>query len=103
MGWTIEEAVNLTGRVAKTRTSISLDVGAGLMTFPSVASACRYLGLRRGPIARARARNGVSWEDGIRSALVQQTHEAMDNANMDFDISTAGRHRKSRGTGLQPA
>lgn len=85
-GWSLEEAVGLTGRKSKTRSPIELDICARPTRFTSTTAACRHWGVRHSDMRRSVKKGGKSWENAIVDALINKTHQAMEGAKLDSGV-----------------
>jgi group I intron endonuclease len=79
IGWSIEDAVGLTGRKPKTRSPIILNICSTTREHPSKAAACRFWGLRHSDVKRSVQREGKTWENAIIDALVAMTYKNMEH------------------------
>ncbi|GLR67856.1 hypothetical protein GCM10010909_25370 [Acidocella aquatica] len=93
LGWSLEDAVGMTGRKPKTRSPITINVFSKVTEFKSSTAACRYWGLRHSDVARSVKRGGKDWDTAINNALIVKTHMAMQDIDVVAGISNQRRGR----------
>ena len=93
LGWSIEDAVGMTGRKPKTRSPITVNVLSRVTEFKSSTAECRYWGLRHSDVARSVKRGGKDWDTAINDALIAKTHMAMEDIDVIAGISNQPRRR----------